>query len=100
MTCDIPTNVTVVLPPRFLNPLETYVHFRTAENLIDSRVIEGPLAHRAAELVWQRLADFTLFLLILVMRVFGVGTLGDALDEYFAPLQTSQDISGVSGDQS
>lgn len=95
-----PIAVTVDLPPRLLNLLESYVRARSATHKISAQIDELKASpqkaedqsywrayHRsayiAAENEEQRLADLTLFKLILELRELGVGTLGDALNEYW-----------------
>lgn len=86
-----PTTVTVDLPPRLLDLLEAYVRARTATHEASAPVSVDQQksraarhsAIRAAESEEQRLADLTLFKLILEMRELGVGTLGDALNDYW-----------------
>lgn len=77
-----PTTVTIDLPPRVLDLLETYVRARTAVLAATSRGIEGRLIQRAAEQREQQAADLVLFQMMLEMRELGIGTLGEALDSW------------------
>lgn len=95
-----PTTVTVDLPPRLLDLFESYVRARSAtlevsalidelktsnENAEVQQISRGAYRHRyrAAESEEQRLADLVLFKLIQEMRELGVGTLGEALNDYY-----------------
>lgn len=94
-----PSAVTVDLSPRLLDLLEAYVRARSATLEASAQAAEGQQAfravhrstYRAAESEEQRLADLTLFKLIQELRELGVGTLGDALHEYWLKQRPSSD---------
>lgn len=75
------TTITVDLPPHVLDKLEAYVRAREAVFNVESRA--GIQGMEEAECEERKAADVALLYLISEMRELGVGTLGEALDQYW-----------------
>lgn len=75
------TTITVDLPPHVLDKLEAYVRAREAVFNAESR--SGIQGMEDAEREEQKAADVALLYLISEMRELGIGTLGEALEQYW-----------------